>query len=53
MEHAKALVRTSGLPTKEIAARCGYQNLNTFYKAFKRNFGVSPKEFRNIPEQEE
>lgn len=52
MEHAKTLVRTSGLPTKEIAARCGYQNLNTFYKAFKRNFGVSPKDFRNIPEQE-
>lgn len=52
MDHARMLVRTSGLPTKEIAVQCGYQNLNTFYKAFKRNFGVSPKDYKNLPEQE-
>lgn len=30
-----------------IANECGYLTYNTFYKAFKRNYGVSPSEYRN------
>ena len=43
MSHAERLLKEGGHQIKDIAAMVGYTNLNTFYKAFKRVFGISPK----------
>jgi LacI family transcriptional regulator len=34
-------------PIKEIAADCGYSNLQYFYPVFKKNTGTTPREFRD------
>lgn len=44
MAYAKELIAKREMPLSEIAERVGYKNYNTFYKAFKKYYGVSPKE---------
>ncbi|MCL2319719.1 MAG: helix-turn-helix domain-containing protein, partial [Treponema sp.] len=34
------------IPLAQIGQIAGYYNANTFYKAFKRKFGVTPSAFR-------
>ncbi len=46
MEKAAALLKGTDLTATEIGDRIGYNNINTFYKAFKRYYGVTPKEYR-------
>lgn len=43
---AAGLLNHTGLPVAEIAQRLGYPDAFTFSKAFKRQYGVSPSEFR-------
>ena len=45
-EKAKQLLAESKLRTYEIAEQVGYHDTNYFSLAFKKNTGVSPKEFR-------
>lgn len=40
---AKELL-AQGTPPKEVAFKCGFQDYTTFYRAFKKQFGRSPKE---------
>ena len=42
---ANALVETE-MPLRSIASQVGYQNLSSFSRSFKREHGLSPKEFR-------
>jgi YesN/AraC family two-component response regulator len=53
MNRIKELLIHSDKKIKEIAKNCGYYNINTFYKAFKRYTGISAKSYRekNRPEQ--
>lgn len=44
---ALALLRNTDIPIKEISYKIGYNNLNYFYKVFKKNIGVIPNIFRN------
>lgn len=47
MEYAKKmLVESNKKSIKEIALASGYTSINTFYKAFKKNFGISAGEYR-------
>lgn len=46
MEHAVIMLKNEEIPVNEIASRTGYTNVNTFYKAFKRVYGVSPSTYR-------
>ncbi|NLB90151.1 MAG: helix-turn-helix domain-containing protein [Clostridiales bacterium] len=46
MDLAKEYTLTTNINVKEIAERCGYSNVNTFFKAFKRTFAVSPSTMR-------
>lgn len=41
------LLKNSGKSVKDITAECGYASLNTFYKAFKRVYKVSPSEYQS------
>lgn len=46
MEQAVRLLRDQAVSVSDISRMCGYANPNTFYKAFKRCFGVSPTVYR-------
>ena len=46
MSKAYTLLSQSALSIKEIGKEIGYNNYNTFLKAFRRRNGISPKEFR-------
>lgn len=47
MEAAKDLLRSTDMKTFEIAEKVGYSDPNYFSFAFKKQFGISPKEYRN------
>lgn len=45
--HAQALI-SGGMAMKEVAHACGYNDYSNFYRAFIREMGISPTEFRNM-----
>lgn len=42
---AKNLIN-SGVSLKETAIRCGFSDYSVFYKAFVKEYGISPRDFR-------
>lgn len=44
---ARNMIR-SGMPAMDACMLCGFNDYSNFHKAFKKEFGKSPKEFRNI-----
>ena len=46
IELANRLLQEKRLSVNEIATRCGYSSVNSFYKAFKRHYGVAPSHFQ-------
>jgi LacI family transcriptional regulator len=46
LRHATSLLETTDLAVKDIAQRCGYNNLEYFVKLFKRLRGETPSELR-------
>ena len=46
MQIAKRLLANSDICIYEIAEQTGYSNASYFGKAFKKQFGISPEEFR-------
>lgn len=46
MKEAFGLLRQTDLPISEIAVSVGYENQNFFYKRFRQEFGMMPKEVR-------
>lgn len=49
MHAAAQFLTTTDLPIKEIAARIGYQNSSFFYDLFKKQYGRTPREYREHP----
>lgn len=47
LEFAKSMLAAADLPLKEISGRCGYASPYYFSTAFRRKYGVSPREYRN------
>ena len=45
MERAVCLLRGTNLPVEEIASMLGYSNSSNFYKAFRKYYHQSPREF--------
>lgn len=53
MQSAGRLLRESSLPIFDVARLLGYDHLQTFYSAFRRQFGCTPAAYREqAPEQE-
>lgn len=46
IEAARRLLDDTDRPVGDIAAYCGYENDNTFYKAFRKWTGLSPSVYR-------
>lgn len=46
MSRAAELLKTTGLPVREISGRVGYPNQLHFSRAFKNVYGVSPRAYR-------
>jgi AraC-like DNA-binding protein len=46
MQTARQLLNESGRSIKEIASLTGYRSVNSFIKAFKKMYGVTPGDFR-------
>ncbi len=44
---AKVLIN-EGEAMESVAARCGFSDYSTFYKAFKKEYGISPREFARL-----
>ncbi|OMF32125.1 hypothetical protein BK133_14840 [Paenibacillus sp. FSL H8-0548] len=47
MEHVLELLKNTSKSVKEIAAKVGYNNEATFYKLFKKQYGITPAEYRH------
>ena len=48
MERARELLSDTNLPTIAIAAAVGYDNVSYFRMSFKRYFGMTPSQYRQI-----
>lgn len=48
MQQARELLKDDHVNISIISDACGFRSLNTFYKAFKRNNGVSPTDYRKL-----
>ena len=46
VEMAIKLLRKTELSITEIAQKCGFGSLSSFNKTFRRNLGVTPREYR-------
>lgn len=46
LSHAKELLETKDFSIKEIMELVGYVNESTFFKLFKKKYGVTPREYR-------
>ncbi len=53
IEHAKLRLRDSDIPIISIAFECGFNDLSTFYRQFKRQVGCSPLAYRERVSQME
>lgn len=47
IDHARRLLAETGRSVPAIAFECGYEDLSSFYRAFKRRTGVPPSEWRS------
>lgn len=48
IKKAREMLRDGDLSIKEVADKVGYNNLNYFYKIFKKNTGVTPNMFKKL-----
>jgi transcriptional regulator GlxA family with amidase domain len=46
VEHARTLLATSGLAAKTVAAECGFGSAARMKRAFRREIGVAPRDYR-------
>ncbi len=47
LHHACALLKSTERTVKEIALGCGFSDISTFNKAFRKAYGISPGEYRH------
>ena len=51
MKHACALLKDTSLRVNEILTACGYVDKANFMRKFKRQFGMTPTEYRKANSQ--
>ncbi len=48
LSHARQLAEETQIPIGEIAIRCGYDNASAMTRAFKQEFGTTPRDCRAV-----
>lgn len=48
LAHARKLLETSALGIKSVAESCGYQDLASFTRTFRKSVGLTPGQYRKI-----
>ncbi len=48
LQHAQRMLAQTRIPIQDIVSRVGYTYYDTFRKAFKRFYGVTPGEYRSL-----
>jgi YesN/AraC family two-component response regulator len=48
MNEAKKLLKTTNAKVYEISDKLGYKDVAHFTKLFKKHFGISPTEYRQL-----
>jgi len=48
LEHARVYLEQSDLSVIDIALKCGYMSSSYFHRMFKKNFGVTPADYRKV-----
>lgn len=48
IEHARTLLATSDLPAKTLAEQCGFGNATRMHRAFQRELGMGPRDYRLV-----
>lgn len=48
LRHARTMLADNKFSIKEIAAICGFENIESFYRAFRKNSRMTPFEYRKI-----
>ncbi|HXA18713.1 MAG TPA: helix-turn-helix transcriptional regulator [Thermoanaerobaculia bacterium] len=48
LDHAVRLLKTTPLSAEEIAVRCGFGTVSTFYRWFRSALGTTPAAFREV-----
>ena len=46
LKKARMLLETTELPLSELIPRCGYNNMNLFYRKFREAEGCTPAQYR-------
>ena len=46
LNHARTLLRSTDLSVMEIAMQCGYADMSNFIRRFRRQYGMTPLQFR-------
>jgi LacI family transcriptional regulator len=46
IQHAKRVLEENDLPLDQIAELCGFRSVNSFWVAFRRSVGMSPKRYQ-------
>ena len=46
IERARIALETGDLPVEEVARQCGFGTVETMRRAFRRQVGVSPADYR-------
>ena len=48
LRHTARLLHETTMPVQEIAAICGFSDINNFIKQFKKEYGCTPSSFRKV-----
>ena len=51
VEHAQRRLRQTNLPITSVAFECGFNDLSTFYRQFKKQCGMAPGAYRALHSQ--
>jgi YesN/AraC family two-component response regulator len=48
IEHVKRLLREEKATLQEVAGRCGFNDMNTFMRTFKKMEGITPGQYKKL-----
>lgn len=46
LRYAAKLLKNTNMIISDVVTECGYENVNFFYKKFREEYGMNPKEYR-------